>query len=281
MIEEQLRELKSLHEVVLEGTFNFRDIGGYKGVNNKKVKTGLFFRSDDLSQLTEHDCQRLVDMELRTIFDYRNQVERQLRPNKEVMNTQTLNYSPKAEVAVVASAEASSDQSKVEKLNKLAKTEQGRKMLVDRQMDMSQQMRDLVSLPESLIVYRALVNVLRREEQLPMVQHCHGGKDRTGWGSVILLMIFGVSDEDIKLDYLLTRAMNGVRNQRRLNEYKQYTEDRFVLDYLYSLMDTRIHYLESGFDEMFAVYGSKENYLIEGLGLSKEEIQLFQQKYMQ
>lgn len=121
MIEEQLRELKSLHEVVLEGTFNFRDIGGYKGVNNKKVKTGLFFRSDDLSQLTEHDCQRLVDMELRTIFDYRNQVERQLRPNKEVMNTQTLNYSPKAEVAVVASAEASSDQSKVEKLNKLAK----------------------------------------------------------------------------------------------------------------------------------------------------------------
>lgn len=281
MIEEYLQVLKPLHEISLEGTFNFRDIGGYLGANDKRIKKGLFFRSDDLSQLTAADCQRLEKMQLRTIFDYRNQVERQLRPNKEIANTQTLNFTPKAEVAVVASAEAGSDQRKVEKLNELAKTEEGRNMLVARQLDMSQQMRELVSLPESLTVYRALVDVLRHEKLLPMVQHCHGGKDRTGWGSAILLMIFGVSNEDIQADYLLTGAMNGERNQRRMNDYKQYTADQFVLDYLYSLMDTRIHYLESAFDELTNVYGSKENYLIEGLGLSQAEIDTFQEKYME
>lgn len=39
----------------LEGTFNFRDYGGYNAGDGKKVKKGSLYRSDDLSRLTIHD----------------------------------------------------------------------------------------------------------------------------------------------------------------------------------------------------------------------------------
>jgi len=41
--------------VSLDGTVNFRDIGGYKTRDGREVKWGKVFRSDGLSRLTEND----------------------------------------------------------------------------------------------------------------------------------------------------------------------------------------------------------------------------------
>lgn len=273
-------ELRKAHEIVLEGSFNFRDLGGYQTENGRTVKKGLFFRSDDLSQLTQNDIEKLQAMGMRTIVDYRNEQERKRRPNQPILHTKTFLYTPKAEIAVVASSEAINDEAKVAKLNELAQTEEGRAILVQRQHDMSDQMKDLVRLPSSLDVYRKLVALIKDASNLPLLQHCHGGKDRTGWGSAIILLLLDVRMDEIYADYLLTGEMNAARNKRRMADYQQYTSDPFVLDYLYSLMDTRKHYLDSAFEEITRSYGSIAAYLTQGLQVTPAEREQLQAAYL-
>ena len=56
----------------LEGTFNFRDYGGYNVGDGKKVKKGCLYRSDDLSRLTIQDIDLLKKLGINTIIDFRN-----------------------------------------------------------------------------------------------------------------------------------------------------------------------------------------------------------------
>lgn len=42
--------------VTLEGTLNFRDLGGYVGLDGRTVRWGMVFRSDAMHELTRRSC---------------------------------------------------------------------------------------------------------------------------------------------------------------------------------------------------------------------------------
>ncbi len=47
----------------LDGATNFRDLGGYEASNGSKIKKGLVFRSDHLSNLTIEDINDKATLE--------------------------------------------------------------------------------------------------------------------------------------------------------------------------------------------------------------------------
>ena len=57
--------------VALEGAVNVRDIGGYRSASGLEVMHGRLFRGDSLSQLTTTDTERLDQLGLRTVIDFR------------------------------------------------------------------------------------------------------------------------------------------------------------------------------------------------------------------
>lgn len=57
--------------VALDGAVNVRDIGGYRSVGGPEVVRGRLFRGDSLSQLTSSDTERLDQLGLRTVIDFR------------------------------------------------------------------------------------------------------------------------------------------------------------------------------------------------------------------
>ena len=59
----------------LDGATNFRDLGGYEASNGSKIKKGLVFRSDHLSNLTIEDINILKELGIKTICDFRSDVE--------------------------------------------------------------------------------------------------------------------------------------------------------------------------------------------------------------
>jgi len=98
---------------------------------------------------------------------------------------------------------------------------------------------------------RVLLDLARSRD--PALYHCEAGKDRTGWTSMLLQHIAGVSSTTIMNDYM---ASNQYLNFHGVQE----------------------SYLNAGIDEAHALYGSLDGYLTQGLGLTLADIYVLRAK---
>ena len=57
--------------VPLQGSVNFRDLGGYETSDGRRVKWGQVFRSDNLGRLTDRDVLFVKRMGIRMVCDFR------------------------------------------------------------------------------------------------------------------------------------------------------------------------------------------------------------------
>src|SRR5438477_10544618 len=60
----------------LAGASNFRDLGGYRGKDGRKVRWRQIFRSNHLGHLTAADIEALRPLRLKSAFDFRGSEER-------------------------------------------------------------------------------------------------------------------------------------------------------------------------------------------------------------
>ena len=90
--------------------------------------------------------------------------------------------------------------------------------------------------------------VLRRvaRSHAPVLVHCAGGKDRTGWVCELMQTVAGVAQEVRDIDYLATRAYSGAH--------------------------VELEWLGAAREELRTRYGSVETYLREGCDLSAADL---------
>lgn len=266
-----------LHHILsMEGTYNTRDLGGYSGFQGKTVKWIKLFRSDDLHTITDKDQQFLKSLGLGTIIDYRNKDERNKRPNQPLEGVTTYILNPDDEIAALASADIQNDQAKIDLLIEKEKSGQ-----LNLEKDFLQEsMLGYVRGDKGQAVYREVLLIHASQETDVILQHCRGGKDRTGYGSALVLFSLGVSEEEIIDDYILTAEYNKERNANRMKQYMEYTDNANVLMYLSRAMETRTTVLESAIAEMKKMAGSPIDYIKNILGLGQQELLSIQGKYL-
>ncbi|MBR5241347.1 MAG: tyrosine-protein phosphatase, partial [Muribaculaceae bacterium] len=66
----------------VQSAYDFRDLGGYSGVNNKKTKWGMIYRTGTLDTLSELDKQRIINIAPKTIIEYRDRAECSYSPTE-------------------------------------------------------------------------------------------------------------------------------------------------------------------------------------------------------
>ncbi len=66
----------------LEGAKNFRDIGGYETSDGRTVRSGLVYRANKLSSLTDADLAKLTAANVTLDVDLRNMWERRDDPDR-------------------------------------------------------------------------------------------------------------------------------------------------------------------------------------------------------
>lgn len=264
----------------LDGTNNFRDLGGYIGHEGKTVKYNQFFRSDALHKLSDNDIAWLEEIGIKTIVDFRSASEIIDNEDKMIKGSYYYHLNPKAEVAQTASASLANDRSKIDKLVKIANSDDGERYFANHINDMAEQMRRLVSDPNAVQQYQKVMFLIV-DNKTPIIFHCRGGKDRTGIAAMFILLALGVSKKQIFEDYLLTNINNVVRNEKRMNDYRNLTDNQNVLDYLYNLMLAKDEYLEAAFDEMIRLSGSIANYLKHFLKLDEDKLTTLRNLYLE
>ncbi|MBD5801556.1 Tyrosine-protein phosphatase precursor [Azoarcus sp. Aa7] len=236
--------------VALQGASNCRDLGDIRSTDGRCLRRGLLYRSDSLAELTEADFEQLETIGLRTICDLRHESERVRRPNRLPAGMQirqhAIGFFPRGAKNLIPSLGPHSDEMAVHS----ALTGYYRNFPLDHASD-----------------YARMFQALLEPDALPALIHCTSGKDRTGFGIALILMVLGVSRKDIVADYLLSNL--APRDLR-------FMVPKGVPDAaLSALMKVRADYLEASFAAIDEHWSDEQAFLREAIGLSDSMIKQF------
>lgn len=182
----------------VEGTYNLRDVGGYRA-DGGKVNWGRLYRSDALHRLTPRAHEALEDLGVSRVIDLRDAAEIRHQPD---LLPRSIAY---AHVPIFPSASNSVRQGLgVEGLT------------------------ELIYLQHADTLTAALTHISHDES--PTIVHCTAGKDRTGAVIALTLASLGVDRDDILHDYAATeRYLRGEWLDAHLAELERFgftiTED--------------------------------------------------------
>ncbi|WP_109508347.1 tyrosine-protein phosphatase [Nocardioides speluncae] len=178
-----------MRRVEFEGSFNFRDLGGWRTGDGREVRWGRLFRADSVHLLTDADVERAVgEVGIRTMVDLRSTAEIEAGGvgalAQRVADRQHLPVTSRGPVPIDAPrAVANPDRSPTRMFEQYA-----------------------AMLEVSGAVIARAVERLAGADALPGVFFCAAGKDRTGVLAAVVLGALGVRDDDIIEDYVLTGA---------------------------------------------------------------------------
>ena len=175
-----------------EGSFNFRDLGGWRTDDGASVKWGKLFRADSVHLMTDADVIRARDqLRIRTVVDLRNDEEIAIGGIGTLAGAAVRHHAPLSGRRGLNPIDAAVAAANV--------------TIADRSPDTMAQ-GYLLTLERSADLIVDVVDRFASEGALPGVFFCAAGKDRTGVMSAVILGTLGVRDEDIVEDYVLTGA---------------------------------------------------------------------------
>lgn len=163
-----------------QGTFNFRDVGGYPGADGRTVRWGRLYRSDSLHRIDEADRETFAELGVRTVVDLRR--PREVERDGRVPAYDGLAYHhihPEHDEWGHYDADALTLE----------------RYLADRYADLAETGAAGIGSALKLIADPA---------NAPVVVHCVAGKDRTGIVCALTLALLGVDDDTVAEDYALS-----------------------------------------------------------------------------
>lgn len=246
--------------IPLEGASNFRDMGGYLTEDGRTVKYGQLFRSDEMGSLTEQDKQLLQTLNIKTILDYRSSHEADRSPT------------PTAEGIVYRRIEA----------NPVAAGSSGsvEDYLKSGQLNRNTMIEMYAKLPFANPAYQFLMETIQSSEQMGILHHCAGGKDRTGVGAALILKLLGVSDADIMEDYLLTNETLGPKTSVLVQSMADKL-DAVTLQNLKDVFEASEHYLSAALEAVLAEYGDWDVYFEREFDITTEKRNQIRDMYLE
>ncbi|QFU75163.1 tyrosine-protein phosphatase [Halioglobus maricola] len=252
--------------LALAGTPNFRDLGGYEASDGARLKWGKLFRSSKLSQLTEEDRGRVRGLGLTLVCDFRQAVEQELDPTHIGEDASHLHAS-----LPVAPGSAR---------NFLDNLHNGI-IAVDNASEFMRDMnRDFVA--SQLPQYAEMFRLLLQGDHATLI-HCASGKDRTGFGSALILDVLGVPEDTIVEDYLLTNEYLSVEQElgRLATGVTDEAGEPLAEEVLRPLIEVRPEYIKACFEEIARRYESKEHFYEAELKLDPESVGALKDRYLQ
>lgn len=182
---------------------NFRELV----TPDQGIKPGVLFRSDQLDALTPADQSYLEAKGIETIIDLRAPDELATHPNKPLQgvdfNVSLPIGSDPADIAKIMPVEVAE---RIRPLWFEGKFHEIDQLLSDHDVDLAairiDRYRDFGT-DFSTQVSRFL-HILADDSSYPVLFHCAGGKDRTGYLAAVTLLVLGYSEEDALRDYLTT-----------------------------------------------------------------------------
>lgn len=257
----------------VDGMINFRDLGGYPAADGKHIRWGILYRSDYFVKLAAQSYPFVDHLAIKTNIDYRTSQEIKKYPNHGLHPANIMNCDPKAETSEIAARlQYHGEQTEDSHLDEEC---------LDGDAIMMQQQRSFVTDEHSKQAYALALHIMANPDSIPLNQHCRGGKDRTGFGVLLLLGLLGVDEDVILKDYMITKEVRKERNALLWKEFHEKYKDPIVAETCFAMVDIKEEFLKASFDEIHQSYVSIEDYAKAELGISEKEIACMRRHYLE
>ena len=224
---------------------NLRDVGGYRTTDGQWVRMGAVYRSQALS-LSAADLPAVNALGITADYDLRTTSEIAQAPDVVPAGAAYRNLNVLSDVSLTPT------------LTSPAAAEQY----------MQEMEQDFVTDPTARAAFGDLLTGVA-DSKGASLYHCTAGKDRTGWASAVLLTLLGVPQDTVVDDYLLSNtyyydspAVQAMLKQMPAAQAAVYAP----------VLQVQASYLQAGFKQVAADYGSMYDYAVHGLGLSPKTI---------
>ena len=277
---------------VLIASANLRDLGGLATSDGQQVRAGRLFRSGHLSGLDRAEAAILDRLGLRTIIDLRrpSEVADFPTPDLDGVDRLWMSVSPEdSEFAVAANLLFGEQPERVDTAE-----DSGFAVATNLLFGNQPEQVDIATMLEGyfrntvtnrLDGYRPVFEAATDPDRQPLLFHCMGGKDRTGFVAGVLLRLLGVGQEEVMADYLLTNEILGDRMARRADQARQRIAQRSGvepdqvderhLEGVRAMLYTRPSFLQASFDAVTDKFGTWETFRRDGLGIDDARFSAF------
>jgi protein-tyrosine phosphatase len=224
---------------------NLRDVGGYRTADGRWVRMGSVYRSQALS-LSSADLAVVDTLGISNDFDLRTTAEIAQSPDVVPAGAAYTNLNVMADISITPTLTSPAAAAQY----------------------MQEIEQDFVTDATARAGFGDLLTGIA-DAKGAVVYHCTAGKDRTGWGTAVLLTLLGVPEQTVMQDYLLSNtyyfdspAVQAMLKAMPAAEAAVYTP----------MLEVQASYLQAGLDQVKASYGSMYAYAVKGLGVSPQTI---------
>ena len=247
---EEKRFIVAERRIYLQGAPNFRDIGGLPTKDGRIVQWGKIYRSGELSGLNAADLAYLQKLNLKTVCDFRFKHEVKESPDRLPKGVKYYNFPIGGEKGSEVYAEIR---------DKVISGEIRREKAKETFIGIMRLFADT-----GAYEFKPVLDLLAEEKNTPLVYHCAGGKDRTGFMTSMVLAALNVDEEVIKNEYLMSNLYREKKNKRKIRAMRLLGIDQETLKYAFIVQEA---YLDAVFDFIKEEYGDVDTYLEQEFGL--------------
>jgi protein-tyrosine phosphatase len=245
--------------VQLQGTSNFRDLGGYPAAGGKHVKWGHIYRSADIGKLTDSDLQTLQSRHVALVCDLRGPQEYAQSPDRLPTGVRRIELP------------AGSEKIDPRLMSGGAKT-------INRDSLMRSVYTNISFFPAK---YKPMFDeLLALDKSQALLFHCTAGKDRTGIGAALVLSALGVDRQTILKDYAATDVYWQAGREQSLQRMAQAGLSAEAVNAYRPLMAANPAYLAGTFAAIDKQYGSVDKYLASQMDLTPKKLATLRAKYL-
>ncbi len=249
--------------IPLDGSANFRDLGGYETTDGRVVKWGRVFRSDSLARLSEKDRTSLQELDIKTVVDFRSSEEVDKAPDRlpEQISIKYLH------LPIYRTG--------LNPVKAFERMQAG---------DISWLTKDFIirgyinSVENFSGIFATVINNLVIPGNCPLVFHCTAGKDRAGTCAALILRALEVPEETVIQDHDLSNIYIANVLEKMYRQVESIGLDpEKVAPYFTAIKESIIALL----DHLRKTYGSVQDYLITKAGITEKTLSLLKQELLQ
>jgi protein-tyrosine phosphatase len=247
----------------LEGTVNFRDLGGYQTCDGRRIRWGKVFRSDHLSRLTDRDIDFMRKLKIQFVCDFRTSVEARNRPDRFPGD------SPGEYLHLPINHLKFDPTTLFEKLKRGDTSWLTKEFLIEGYLS---------NIDKFASIWGRVFKRLADPGHMPLVFHCTGGKDRAGTCAALILLALGVPEETVVYDH----GLSNIFIADVVNEiYAQFDCLGIDREKISPYFSAPRYCIEAMIGHLNEKYGSPTEYLKSKAGVTAEMLESIKKELLQ